>query len=175
MPPARPNGNDGCDSTGARIAGSSIIDSAKLPVKHMPIAPTPLPPHCCVRVRRERPQPRGDRTRTIGRKRAEFLLMHARAIVIRELIERRQLAPIVPKRLRHPHRESGIANEAGEARDVVIDARHFRHHDHGGTLPGHVDGLRAAQQRDLPALEIAERFGCEQRQQIGFAHGIVSK
>ncbi len=45
MPPARPNGSDGCDNTGASTAGSSIIDNAKLPVKHMPIAPTPLPPH----------------------------------------------------------------------------------------------------------------------------------
>ena len=39
------NGNVGCDNTGASIEGSSIIDSAKLPVKHMPMAPTPGPPH----------------------------------------------------------------------------------------------------------------------------------
>lgn len=38
-------GSDGCDSTGASIDFSSIMDSAKFPVKHMPIAPTPGPPH----------------------------------------------------------------------------------------------------------------------------------
>src|SRR5207245_116284 len=31
--------------TGASIAGSSIMVSAKFPVKHMPMAPTPGPPH----------------------------------------------------------------------------------------------------------------------------------
>jgi hypothetical protein len=44
MPPAWNIGSDGCESTGASIAGSSIIESAKFPVKHMPIAPTPFPP-----------------------------------------------------------------------------------------------------------------------------------
>src|SRR5262244_3665547 len=44
MPAASRTGNDGCESTGASIDGSSIIERAKLPVKHMPIAPTPLPP-----------------------------------------------------------------------------------------------------------------------------------
>ena len=38
-------GSEGWHTTGASIAGSSIIESAKLPVKHMPIAPTPGPPH----------------------------------------------------------------------------------------------------------------------------------
>ena len=32
-------------------AGSSIIDSAKLPVKHMPIAPTPGPPQAACAYR----------------------------------------------------------------------------------------------------------------------------
>ena len=45
IPSGSSSGSDGCESTGASIAGSSIIDSAKLPVKHMPIAPTPGPPH----------------------------------------------------------------------------------------------------------------------------------
>src|SRR3954452_12423245 len=39
------NGSDGCDSTGATMRSSTIIASAKLPVKHMPTAPTPGPPH----------------------------------------------------------------------------------------------------------------------------------
>lgn len=43
-PLARVSGSEGCESTGASITGSSIIDSAKFPVKHMPIAPTPRPP-----------------------------------------------------------------------------------------------------------------------------------
>ena len=38
-------GSDGCDSTGATTEGSVIIARAKLPVKHMPTAPTPRPPH----------------------------------------------------------------------------------------------------------------------------------
>ena len=45
MPAGLLSGSDGCASTGASTDGSSIIDSAKLPVKHMPIAPTPGPPH----------------------------------------------------------------------------------------------------------------------------------
>jgi hypothetical protein len=40
-----PRGSDGCDSTGATTDGSVIIARAKPPVKHMPTAPTPLPPH----------------------------------------------------------------------------------------------------------------------------------
>ena len=38
------SGREGCDSTGATTAGSVIMASAKLPVKHMPTAPTPFPP-----------------------------------------------------------------------------------------------------------------------------------
>jgi len=45
IPPFCPSGRLGWASTGASTAFSNIIDSAKLPVKHMPIAPTPLPPH----------------------------------------------------------------------------------------------------------------------------------
>ena len=45
MPAGSLSGSDGCDTTGASIEGSSIIVSAKLPVKHIPIAPTPGPPH----------------------------------------------------------------------------------------------------------------------------------
>src|SRR6185437_14880830 len=49
----KPSGSDGCERTGATTAGSVIIASAKLPVKHMPTAPTPLPPHsaCTLRAR----------------------------------------------------------------------------------------------------------------------------
>ena len=45
MPAGSFSGSDGWDSTGASIDGSSIIVSAKFPVKHIPIAPTPGPPH----------------------------------------------------------------------------------------------------------------------------------
>ena len=72
MPPRCTIGSDGCDSTGASIAGSSIIDSAKLPVKHMPIAPTPLPAAERMRVRRERAQPVGHRARRVGGEGAEL-------------------------------------------------------------------------------------------------------
>ena len=41
----KPSGSEGCDNTGATTAGSVIIASAKFPVKHIPTAPTPLPPH----------------------------------------------------------------------------------------------------------------------------------
>ncbi len=44
-PAGSSSGSVGWDSTGASIAGSSIIVSAKFPVKHIPIAPTPGPPH----------------------------------------------------------------------------------------------------------------------------------
>jgi hypothetical protein len=44
--------SEGWARTDASIDGSSIMVSAKLPVKHMPIAPTPRPPHssCAVRA-----------------------------------------------------------------------------------------------------------------------------
>ena len=38
------NGSDGCERTGAATTGSTIIASAKLPVKHIPTTPTPGPP-----------------------------------------------------------------------------------------------------------------------------------
>ena len=38
------NGSEGCASTGAATESSTIIASAKPPVKHMPRAPTPGPP-----------------------------------------------------------------------------------------------------------------------------------
>ena len=52
-PPTLPSGSEGWDSTGATTAGSVIIARAKPPVKHMPTAPTPLPPHssCALRAR----------------------------------------------------------------------------------------------------------------------------
>ena len=41
-----PNGSEGWDSTGASIAVvDAAIASANPPVKHMPTAPTPGPPH----------------------------------------------------------------------------------------------------------------------------------
>src|ERR1700759_754469 len=44
-------GLDGCDRTGATTEGSVIIASAYPPVKHMPTAPTPLPPHSACALR----------------------------------------------------------------------------------------------------------------------------
>src|SRR6266581_5397469 len=38
------SGSEGCDSTGAIRQRSSIMVRAKFPVRHMPTAPTPLPP-----------------------------------------------------------------------------------------------------------------------------------
>ena len=38
-------GSDGCESTGASSAGSVDMARANPPVKHMPTAPTPGPPH----------------------------------------------------------------------------------------------------------------------------------
>ncbi|SHZ99804.1 Uncharacterised protein [Mycobacteroides abscessus subsp. abscessus] len=40
----RPNGSEGCDSTGASSLSSAAMASAYPPVKHMPMAPTPGPP-----------------------------------------------------------------------------------------------------------------------------------
>jgi len=55
MPAARfdPNGmgSDGWERTGATTQGSVIIASAKPPVKHMPTAPTPFPPHSACALR----------------------------------------------------------------------------------------------------------------------------
>ena len=40
-----PSGNEGWLSTGAITSGVAIMPRANPPVKHMPIAPTPGPPH----------------------------------------------------------------------------------------------------------------------------------
>ncbi len=54
----RVNGSDGCDSTGATTCSSTIIASAKPPLKHMPSAPTPGPPSsACRSAARARSQP----------------------------------------------------------------------------------------------------------------------
>ena len=52
-PSGTSNGRLGCATTGASTDVSSIMVSAKLPVKHMPTAPTPGPPHsaCASRAR----------------------------------------------------------------------------------------------------------------------------
>ena len=98
MPPARPSGNDGCDSTGARIAGSSIIDNAKLPVKHMPMAPTPLPPHsrCAWAASARNHAVTGLELSAANARNS--LLMHARAIVSRNWSGVGNVRRIVPNR-----------------------------------------------------------------------------
>lgn len=50
-PAGSSKGSEGWDITGASTALSSIIASAKFPVKQIPIAPTPGPPHSsCARL-----------------------------------------------------------------------------------------------------------------------------
>jgi hypothetical protein len=72
-PPLSRSGKDGCDSTGATTDGSVIIARAKPPVKHMPTAPTPLPPHsawtCRARARSQS---------TIGLERPSFQTVNSR-------------------------------------------------------------------------------------------------
>ncbi|NDF23917.1 MAG: hypothetical protein EB148_05505 [Actinobacteria bacterium] len=52
------NGSDGCDKTGATIVSSSIMPRANPPLKHIPTAPTPLPPtSTCTRVPLSQVQP----------------------------------------------------------------------------------------------------------------------
>jgi hypothetical protein len=63
----------GLDSTGATTDGSVIIARAKPPVKHMPTAPTPLPPHSAWAWRaRARSQS------TIGLERPSFQTLNSR-------------------------------------------------------------------------------------------------
>ena len=64
-------------------AGSSIIVSAKLPVKHMPIAPTPGPPHSCVRQPRQRAQPSVTGLDSSAAKARNSALTHARCKIAR--------------------------------------------------------------------------------------------
>jgi hypothetical protein len=45
IPAGSSRGREGWDKTGASTELSSIIERAKFPVKHMPIVPTPGPPH----------------------------------------------------------------------------------------------------------------------------------
>ena len=57
LPPS-PKGNDGWLRTGASMRSSTIIPRAKPPVKHIPTAPTPGPPHAaCASAASWRSQP----------------------------------------------------------------------------------------------------------------------
>ena len=109
-----PSGNDGWLRTGASMRSSTIIPSAKPPVKHMPTAPTPGPPHRLVRVGgRRRNQP------LIGvvlfsDERSELGARHTRA---RSTQARRYgLAPTgCPRQMRHDRGAPDIDDSTGEA------------------------------------------------------------
>src|ERR1700677_3954163 len=51
IPAGLPDGKDGWLSTGATTLGSTAMFNANPPVRHMPITPTPLPPHSLNRHR----------------------------------------------------------------------------------------------------------------------------
>ena len=58
---SRETGREGWLSTGATTTSSTIMPRANPPVKHMPTAPTPGPPHRCVLLGGQGPEPADDR------------------------------------------------------------------------------------------------------------------
>ena len=75
--PAPGRGRDGWLSTGATTTSSTIMARANPPVRHMPTAPTPGPPHRSCSCTGQGPQPRGDGAGPVEGQHGE-LLGHAR-------------------------------------------------------------------------------------------------
>src|SRR5262245_23879131 len=172
MPALLSSGSDGCDSTGARTAGSSISDSAKLPVKHMPIAPTPRPPQSgCAWAASARSQSITGLDLSAAKAR-NSRLMQARAITPRP----RSSTPAdagIAEEPRHEDGEAGVAHPAREARDVRRDAGHLGHHDHGRALARDEHELALAEEGQLLALEVLERVALAQVAGGGVGHAVL--
>ena len=169
MPPFCRIGSDGCESTGARTAGSSIIDSAKLPVKHMPIAPTPRPPHsgkACAASARSQSTIGLDSLAAKARNSAADAAAHHAA----QAVERRRRPPVVAEEVRHPDGEAGVAHPAREARHLRVNAGHLGHDDHRGPAAHDVHPSGLVEKREVAALEVAERI---EREEIGLGHARV--
>jgi hypothetical protein len=146
-------GSAGCDSTGASTDFSSIIDSAKLPVKHMPMAPTPGPPHslwaCAARAR--------NHTVTgldsFAAKARNSRLTQARSKTTLPSLAV-ATAPSRPNRLGiHTVNPATRTHRANRATCGLIPGISAITND-GGAHPGDVDAACLAEQRHVPVFEV---------------------
>ena len=131
-------GSDGWLSTGASIRSSTIIASAKPPVKHMPTAPMPGPPHSSCICRAERPHPHGDRAGLPGGERGELLGDAGRRDALHRVADAER-PPGLAEQDRQHRGEPRVGDAAAEVRDLGRDAGHLVDDDHRrpGPLPVH--------------------------------------
>ncbi len=131
--------------------------SAKFPVKHIPMAPTPRPPALPVGEARERAQPLRHRARLAGRERAE-LGTDAGLLEDRDAFLGARHGAVAAEQRGHVDRKSGVSHPAGEARDLRADSRHLAHDDDRRSAAGDVHPPGHAVERDLAWREILQRI-----------------
>src|SRR3981081_3018815 len=149
------SGRDGCDKTGASIEGSSIIVSAKFPVKQIPMAPTPGPPHSsCANLA-------SDRSHFVTG--LDAFAAKARNSARRHVETRCAFlgiwdGAIATEQRWHEDSEACVANPAGETRDMGADAWHLRHHNDRRPYACHMHPLGDIIERNLAGPEIFKRI-----------------
>ncbi|MGJ3562241.1 hypothetical protein ACR6C2_44915 [Streptomyces sp. INA 01156] len=112
---------------------------AKLPVKHMPTAPTPGPPRS-VCAKRATAQPCHDGTGATTGERSE-LGADARASNNGLACPGERIGAVDAEKGGKVHGEAGISHPTREPRDVGADTRHLGHEDDRRPCPGDVHGL----------------------------------
>ena len=99
------------------MRSSTIIPRAKPPVKHIPTAPTPGPPHAACASAASAAEPADDRARPVERERRE-LARDAGPGRDRERVAVRHRLPRGAEQRRHVHREPGVDDAPAEARST---------------------------------------------------------
>ena len=157
-------GREGWESTGATTAGSVIIARAKLPVKHMPTAPTPLPPHSAwAWAARARSQS------TIGLDRSLAQTWNSRLMQMAcehhaKGVPARHLAPRLAEEAGAEDGHAGGRHPVGEADDQGMQPGHLVDHDHRRTRPASPNRPRPASGR------IGEVEACVVLQGVDIGH-----
>ena len=141
------NGSDGWLSTGASIVSSTIIPSAKPPVKHMPTAPTPGTAALLVRLGGQAAQPADDRAGAVERERGE-LLRHAHLGHRLDRVPDAHLAAGRAEQRRHAHAEPGVDDALRELDDLWVQSGHLVDHDDRRSRAARVHGTRQAVVRE---------------------------
>ena len=154
------NGSDGWLSTGASIRSSTIMPRAKPPVKHMPTAPTPGPPHSsCALAASARSQP------TIGLVCPVAKTVNSRATQARGQAVRRTVRhgrPGVPNSYGRYTVKPAVDHPAGELDHAGMHARDLVDHDDGRSGASPVDvalDARRGRTQSLEAIQSRDDLG----------------
>ena len=127
-------GSDGWLSTGATSLSSTIIASAKPPVKHIPTAPTPGPPHCsCTSRASARSQTMAGDVRPVAQV-VELHETHPSADRSDDRRHRGRLAGRAEERREH-RCHAGLGHRRPKSGDTGRDAGHLVHDHDAGASP----------------------------------------